>query len=786
VISFERMRRIVLLSMIASAAAAPSARAQNAPGGCTKMWEISSGDVQQVNGANHTVLLRNVQINCNDIQLFADQVELISDADRLRATGNVVFVSTGNRISADRLDFNTRTKTGTFYVASGIANLEARGVDRSFFGTQEPDAFFWGETIEKLGPRTYKITHGGFTTCAQPTPRWQLVATSVVLTLEKHATLKNALMKVKDVPVFYIPAMYYPINKEDRATGLLIPVYGASSVKGQTISNAFFWAINRSQDATFYNSFYSKTGYSFGSQYRYVQTRGSGNVQFTTVREHEASYDQPDGSVNVVPGIDSYTFNGTLSQALPGNLRATAHADYFSSLVAQQRYQQNIYAATNRTRNFGGNIIGSWGANTISSTLEHDEIFTNATDSIVSGTLPRVNYTRSEQKLPDIPVYVGLTSEFVTLIRTSSTQPTDPTQPPQTINSGLSRIDVFPTIRFPFTKLPYLTFNSSLGFRETYWTGSNPDPTLPVPQECNPLCPQGVFRRYFTLQSDVTGPVFTKIFNTPDWAYAQKFKHVIEPVFSIQRTTNFDNYGQIVKLEGTDYTQGGVTSMTYGLNNRLYAKKQSSREILTVSLTQTYYSQASAGAYDTNYQGSSFTTDPTLIPQSNFSPVALTVHVSPTLVTDASMRMEYDAHVHALRSMSASGSITHGWVTGTAQWSLLHSTPVLITDTVMTTSHFINGGATVRKPGNGFGGTYNFNYDVLNTDFVSQSILGHYNTQCCGIIVEYQKFNYGTQSAAVIGVSRDHRFNISFTLAGIGTFSDLFGAFGGGLSGKTQ
>ena len=51
------------------------------------------------------------------------------------------------------MEFNTRTKTGTFYNASGIANLENRGIDRSLFGTQEPDAYFWGETIEKLGPQ---------------------------------------------------------------------------------------------------------------------------------------------------------------------------------------------------------------------------------------------------------------------------------------------------------------------------------------------------------------------------------------------------------------------------------------------------------------------------------------------------------------------------------------------------------------------------------------------------------------------------------------------------------
>jgi hypothetical protein len=53
----------------------------------------------------------------------------------------------------------------------------------------------------------------------------------------------------------------------------------------------------------------------------------------------------------------------------------------------------------------------------------------------------------------------------------------------------------------------------------------------------------------------------------------------------------------------------------------------------------------------------------------------------------------------------------------------------------------------------------------------------YYNSQCCGIAVEYQSFNYA--NFTVIGVPRDNRFNLSFTLAGIGTFSNLFGAFGG-------
>src|SRR5438093_11270496 len=93
-------------------------------------------------------------------------------------------------------------------------------------------------------------------------------------------------------------------------------------------------------------------------------------------------------------------------------------------------------------------------------------------------------------------------------------------------------------------------------------------------------------------------------------------------------------------------------------------------------------------------------------------------------------------------------------------------------------NHYLNSSTMVRKPGNAFDAAYNFNLDVKNGDFLNQSIIAHYNSQCCGIAVEYQKFNFGTRAGAV-GVPRDHRFNLSFTLAGIGTFSDLFGAVGG-------
>ena len=128
-------------------------------------------------------------------------------------------------------------------------------------GGQDADVYFYGDEIEKIGYKKYKIRRGGFTTCLQPTPRWQVTSGTVILNLDHYAYLTNALLKAKSVPVFYLPVLYYPINKEDRATGFLMPVYGTSTYRGFTLSNAFFWAIGRSQDATFMHDWFSKRGY---------------------------------------------------------------------------------------------------------------------------------------------------------------------------------------------------------------------------------------------------------------------------------------------------------------------------------------------------------------------------------------------------------------------------------------------------------------------------------------------------------------------------------------------
>ena len=117
-------------------------------------------------GQDHVHLTGDVVLSQANSKFYADEVDYYPKTNRVVASGNVLIQEVDHQIAADRADFNALTRLGTFYNARGFASLGAH-VDISQFGTLHPDVQFYGDTIEKTGPQTYLITHGGFTTCAQ-------------------------------------------------------------------------------------------------------------------------------------------------------------------------------------------------------------------------------------------------------------------------------------------------------------------------------------------------------------------------------------------------------------------------------------------------------------------------------------------------------------------------------------------------------------------------------------------------------------------------------------------
>lgn len=741
-------------------AARPAAAQESIPG-CrvSKQWTIDRIT------KDHYKLVGAVEVDCDAYSFYADEVEVFADEHRIVATGNVVYTEGTTRIAGDRSDFDTVERTGTFHNAAGSASLGGR-VSRDMLGGQEPDLYFYGKEIAKIGPDRYRITSGAFTTCVQPTPRWELTSGSVVLRLDHYATLTNTLLKVKNVPVLYLPVMYYPIQRDDRATGFLMPTYGRSTIKGVTLSNQFFWAINRSQDATVMLDWFSKTGFGYGAEYRYVVGPGSeGTFRAYRLREHETTYTRTIGdepTETVVPARKSYQLRGSVSQALPGRLRVRGNVDYFSDVTVQQTYNQDIYNASLRQRGYGLNVTGNWRAVSLSANVGRNETFTGETTAWVTGGMPRVSLSRSAQRIANLPLVFQVGGEFARLVY-GTRQGNAPF-----VDNGLTRIDVMPQLRVPFTRLTFLPMDAYVAFRETWYSQSLNEGVR---------VPESVQRRYVKMGGSITGPILTRIFNTPTSGYAERFKHLIEPSVSFERITAIDNDASIVKLDGMDYIVGGTTRVTYGVTTRLLAKRRegaagaSAREILSAALTQTYYSDARASLYDYSYS-TSFTSRP----PSKLSPISLNVRGAPTARLTAQLRVEYDTDIEEIQSISASGTYAAGsWLQASAGWS----TRRLASQTAyFRADNYVNAGVTLRTPGNRLGGSYTFNYDLGEKTLLQNRVIAYYNVQCCGFAFEYQTFNFPTAYARFV-VDQDRRINFSVTLAGLGTFSNLFGALGG-------
>jgi LPS-assembly protein len=697
------------------------------------------------------------------VKFFADEADLYTDTHQLVARGNVVFANAEGRISAERLEFNTESQTGTFYQASGVMSLGPTA-ERVQFGNQDPDVYFYGDTVSKIGERKYRITRGGFTTCVQPTPRWELTSGTLTLNLKDYATLKHTVLRVKGVPIFYLPFAYYPMDDDDRSTGFLLPTYGTSTLRGQAISNAFFWAINRSHDATFFHDWFTRAGQGYGSEYRYI-TNPQSSGSFLVYRFNQEASEHRDGNVTgTLPETESFNVRANATQTITRGLRARARVDYFSDVVTQQLYQQNFYDASQSSRIVQGALSGAWGKYNATAAYDKTEVFSDAHRASVYGGTPRITGGIAPTELFGAPVYASVNGELANLLyRTEIDGETVARD-----DLGLVRMDLAPLVRVPFSRWTFLTVNSSVGYRLTHYSESRTSEGVQVPEAFT--------RSYFDLRADAVGPVLTKIWDAAPDSAAERYKHVVEPTFGFQQITPIENFERTPLLSNNaDFVVGGSGRFTYGLTNRLLRRDRpreggsaSAREFLSVSLQQTYYSESEASRFDTTYSSSNRDQDP-----ANLSPVALTVRYSPTMATTATARAEYDVNNGlGVQSLSASGNVYVG------RQSISASLSRRKFDEERDAELFLSAGGTASILDGRLTGTYAINWDISKNYILTQTLATQYYAQCCGFGVEFQKYNY-SQFNSSFPIDSDRRINFSFTLAGLGTFSNFFGAFGG-------
>ena len=171
------------------------------------------------------------------------------------AEGHVVFQDQEDVIHGERISLNLVTNRGT--------------IEKGQLFVKKGNFFLTGNEIEKTGESTYKVHQGEFTTCGFDHPSWTFNANDVDLTVEGYATATNTRFSVLGYPVLYMPWGIFPV-KTERQSGFLLPDIKSSSRDGEIIRDAYYWAIAKDKDATFFLDWIENRGVKPGVEYRYA------------------------------------------------------------------------------------------------------------------------------------------------------------------------------------------------------------------------------------------------------------------------------------------------------------------------------------------------------------------------------------------------------------------------------------------------------------------------------------------------------------------------------------
>jgi len=489
----------------------------------------------------------DVEIIYNDLKLFADQVEVNTETKDVNAVGNVVIQSPNQVISADKAFYNLDSREHKLERANGMVR---------------PDIFYQGEMIEGTGRDSFRLTKASLTSCTQPTPRWKFSCSRANFKRDEYVEMWNSVFRIKKVPIFYMPYFRYPLNRE-RSTGFLMPQIGYTGVKGFFLSESFYWAMSRNMDATLDVDYYSNKGIGGGLEYRYLFNDGTGGearVYYFLFKQEADGTRSP----------NAYALRFKHNQPLPAGFRLIANIDYQTSFDFLREFDNNFKRASISNYRSEAFISRAWSYYNFSLRASRFETYYRSiNDSITTYYLPQATLNSFKIKLFS-PLYFSFTSSF------TSWKYGWRTEFENNREKHYDSISFSPQLSLPFSKIPWLTVNSSLATNLAYYAQSYAPNTKRIISE-------PIFRANYVLGFEWTGPVFYRIFQKPGGE--TKVKHLIEPFINYRYDSPVNEPDRII----TAYGFFRYHQLTYGLTNRILVKKDMPREVFTWGVSQTYY-----------------------------------------------------------------------------------------------------------------------------------------------------------------------------------------------------
>lgn len=763
-----------------------------------------AGDVYKLHG--------DAEIHYRSYVLRADEVTYDSDSGQATASGHFTIDGGPNddHIKASHGTYNVVTETGRFYDVTATTGLRFKG-NRAILTSSAPFAFT-GKLVEKTSSDHYVVYDGSITTCELPHPNWKFQAHKVVVDVGGNASIYRSDFLLHGFPVFYFPYATHPVEREARHTGFLIPTVGNSSTRGYIAGDSFYWAINRSLDATFGAEYFSKRGWSQRGEFR--------------ARPSDTSYVDLSyfGVIDRGIGTPPLREGGQeVRLAAEGNfygLRAISDVDYLSSFLFRLAFNDVFTQAINsevKSQVFLAKDVKGISFGTV---VERYQDFFQKADA--AGTLtnppefdsvrvlhtPSVDISSVERRLWHLPFLWSVDGSVAGLSRS---------EPGFHTSSLLGRVDLNPAVSLPLHWKGW-SLRPGLALHDTYYTQrfvngtATNDPTN---------------RQALEASVELRPPALERIFDRE--LLGRKWKHVIEPQIAYRLVTGVNDSSNVLHFDERDILSN-THEVQYGFVTRLYAKRMSPsiedcetqmtglavgsvapeqtvpwqhasnldgkpcdagpnvKEVVTWELAQKYFLDPTFGGALVPGQRNVFATTEDLtgiafLTQArHLSPLISRLRLATGGHTDTEWDMDYDFQLNRVNASTLlvnynMGPFTFGGgdaflqipQTNTVQPGLSEGKCGPVEGSNQITCKFQQfrvamgyGSLTRRGPSAAF--SLGIDSETRQLQFATAQTT--YNWNCCGITLEYRRY-------AIASVRNENLYRFTFSLANIGSFGNL-------------
>jgi LPS-assembly protein len=666
-----------------------------------------TADGPQIREQNIVRVKDNVVVTYRDMRMEADEATYDENTEIVTADGHIKFTRGGEHLQADHVTFNVDSKEGDFTNVNGELGT-------GFYIT--------AQQAHRTEEGQYQLKNATVTTCDGPRPGWMMREARAVVDPDRRVVARGSIFRLENVPLFYLPYLNIPSENRTRATGFLIPSTSTSTTKGRSLRESFYWAINRSADATFTGEYFSKRGPAGAIDFRAVPEANSA-IDVATLFAHD-KLGQGGKSLRILAFGD-----------LGHDFRGAANMDLVSSFVFRQVYENGLniissplqqslaFASRNRPESSVNFLYSRYG------------VFFTDQSSLALRKFPSAEVSIPERPLDGSPLYFDADTSLSAISRRDAFITTPAFVP---------RLDFHPSLELPVLRSSAFDWSQRVGVRETFYAHS---------RSVQSVSEDPLNRLSFDYSSNFVGPQLERDFGS--------WRHVIEPSIDYRYVTGADQFRNTIVVDNIDLVTN-TNEAEYAITNRLYTN----REIFSWRVAQKYFFDPTFGgaiipghrnvfAPVLDISGFAFADG-----YRRFSPIISTMRFSTSASTSTDIQMDYDTRDHLFRSAGIIGNLNRGPVVGGISYFFTRSSLIEIPNNELRGSVYYG---NRFKPG--LSAAFALSYDVQHTLFQGSTAEVGYNTHCYGVFFEISQFN--------IGARVESRFVFSFSLKNVGSLGTL-------------